>query len=273
MPRRAGKSAAAPDGILYDAFAAPHPPEEALEEGFRSAVPDQIVLPPLTRSERWRAALMRMGLPFGGQELRAKLAARQTVADLGRSFGSQGGLLTHPAQLAGFLTDLMDFPETLHEELTAFESGVAGLLIEYRYKYSIQRGLMCYYSKIAKRSFSEGMKKQKMVSKVDDESERSQILGFIKEKYHLFISNYVFACITREDVLKGNSLFADFITASLFLARIGDNGVLGKEPENRRLPQRRQLLFLAMRDPVFIKAAASDAYQRRMAAAIKDFPA
>jgi hypothetical protein len=272
MPRRAEKSSAAPEGVLYDAFAAPHPPDEVLEEGFRSAVLDQIVLPPLTRGERWRAALMRMGLAFGGQALRDKLTARQAVADLGRSFGPQGAALTHPAQLAAFFVKLMDFPEILHEELTAFESGLAGLLIEYRYKYSIQRGLMCYYSKIAKKSFGEGIKKQKMVSKINDPSERAQVLGFIREKYLYFISNYVFACVTREDVLKGNSLFADFITALLFLARIEGDGTLDKEPNAKRLPQRRQLLFLAMRDPIFVKAAADDGYQRKMAAVIKDFP-
>lgn len=272
MPSRAKSSAPTNAAILRDAFAAPPGPEETLEESFRSAVLEQIVLPPLSRGERWRAALGRMGIPVGGTALREKLAARRMVADLRHAFGPEGGGMNHPAQLAPYLEGLLDIPDESHAERSALESSLAGLLIEYRYKYSLQRGLMCYYSKIAKKIHSEGLKQQRIVSKVSDDGERVQMLNLITDHYLSFIRNYYFACLTREDILKGESLFADFISACLFLARITDGGALEKEPDARRLPLRDHLLFLAMRDPVTVKAAANETYQRKMSAAIKDFP-
>lgn len=272
MPTRGKSKAPQPGAILRDAFAAPPAANETLEEGFHGAVLEKITLPPLTRGERWRAALMRARLPVGAGALREKLAARQTIAGLRKAFGGEGGALTHPAQLAPYLEALIDMPDHLRDERSALESALAGLLIEYRYKYSIQCGLMSYYSKVAKRAFSEGHKQQKMVSKVSADDERQQVIAAIREKYLNFIRDYFFACLTREDVLKGEPLFADLITASLFLARVADGITVEKEPDSFRLPLRDHLLFLALRDPVVARAAASDAYQRKMSAAIRDFP-
>lgn len=272
MPSRAKSRSPQPAAILRDAFAAPPAANESLEEGFHGAVLEKIVLPPLTRSERWRAALMRAGLRFGGHELREKLAARQIVADLRKAFGPEGGALSHPAQLARFLEALIDMPDEQRDERAALESALAGLLIEYRYKYSIQCSLMCYFSKIAKRAYRDGFKQQKMVSKINSDDERQQVLMAIRDKYLNFIRNYFFACMTRENVLKGEPLFGDFIAASLFLARIANGATLEKEPETVRLPHRDHLLFAALRDPVVARAASSDAYQRKMSAAIREFP-
>lgn len=257
---------------LRDAFAAPHPPEEALEEGFHGAVLDQIALPPLSRGERWRAALARMGLP-ASRTLREKLAARRAVEDLHEKFGAEGGALTHPVQLAPFLEALLDMDEDAYDERAALESGLAGLLIEYRYKYSIQRGLMCYYSKIAKKFYAEGKNKQRIISKITNDDERRQTIDIISYNYFNFIRQYFFACLTREDVLKGPPLLADFIAAVLFLSRIGKDGTLEKEPRAERLPLRDHILFAAMRDPATIRAAADENHQRRTSAAIKEFPA
>lgn len=272
MPIRAKSRSPRPAAILRDAFAAPPPANESLEEGFHGAVLEKIILPRLTRGERWQAALLRAGLPFGGKELREKLAARQTVADLRKTFGAEGSSLSHPAQLAPFLEALIDMPEELRDERAALESGLAGLLIEYRYKYSIQCSLMCYYSKIAKRAYGEGLKQQRMISKINSDDERQQVLAAIRDKYLNFIRNYFFACMTRENVLKGEPLFSDFIAASLFLARIANGATLEKEPEAVLLPHRDHLLFAALRDPVVARAASDDAYQRKMSAAIREFP-
>lgn len=272
MPTLGTSKTPQPAAILRDAFAAPPAANETLEEGFRGAVLEKIVLPPLTRGERWRAALMRARLPVGAGALREKLAARQIIADLRKTFGGEGGALTHPTQLAPHLEALIDMPDRLRDERSALESALAGLLIEYRYKHSIQCGLMSYYSKVAKRAFNEGHNKQKMVSKINTDDERQQIVLFIKEKYLNFIRNYFFSCITRENILKGEPLFSDLITASLFLARITDGATVDKEPDNFRLPHRDHLLFLAMRDPVVTRAAANIAYQRKISAAIRDFP-
>lgn len=272
MPTRAKPRAPQPAAILRAAFAAPPAANETLEEGFHGAVLEKIALPPLTRGERWRAALMRARLPFGGQTLREKLAARQIIAALRKAFGAEGGALNHPAQLAPYLEALIDMPDYLHDERSALESALAGLLIEYRYKYSIQCSLMSYYSKLAKRAYTDGLKQQKMVSKINTDDERHQVIASISEKYLSFLRNYFFACLTREDVLKGEPLFADFISASLFLARVTDGATVDKDPETILLPHRDHLLFLALRDPVVARAAANDAYQRKMSAAIRDFP-
>lgn len=272
MPSKRQPARGPADSVLDDTFAAPHPPDELLAEGCHGAVLDEIVLPPLSRGERWRKSLMRFGLPVGNESLRAKLAARQLLADLRRSFGSDGAPLTHPAQLSRYFSALLTMQSELHEEIVALESGLAGLLIQYRYKYSVQRGLMCYYSKIAKKSFKEGMAKQRIVSKIDSDDEKAQVITSVSEKYCSFLRNYVFSVIAREDVLKSAPLFSDFITATLFLARIREGEPLLDKPDSHRLPRRDQLLFIALRDPVLIRAAEQTDFQHKTMAAIREFP-
>lgn len=262
-----------PNVMLKDAFAIAGPPEETLEEPLHGKVLDPVALPPLTRRERWATVMMRMGLSGGDGLLREKLHARRLLVDLPARFGSTGGGLNHPTQLAPYLESLTDLPESLQEEGGALESSIAALLIEYRFKHSIQRGLMCYYSKLAKQAFMEGYKKQKMVGKIDDPDELAQVLDGIRKQYLQFIRNYVYAVVTREDVLKGEPLFGNLLTAFLFLSRIGAAGTLDKEPNGRRLPSRSCLLFVALRDPVLLKAAENIAFQRKLSRSIKDFPA
>lgn len=272
MPNRKPSARSPAQSVLDETFAAPHPPDELLAEGYHGAVLDEIVLPPLSRGERWRKSLMRFGLPAGTDALRAKLAARQLIADLRRNFGSDGTALTHPAQLSRYFSALMTMPSELHEELVALESGLAGLLIQYRYKYSLQRGLMCYYSKIAKKSFKEGMAKQKIIGKIDNDDEKTQVVGTILEKYSGFLRNYIFSVIVREDVLKSAPLFPDFVAATLFLARIREGEPLLDKPDVQRLPHRHQVLFVALRDPVLIRATAQSDVQHKTMAAIREFP-
>ncbi len=261
-----------PNAMLKDAFAIAGPPEETLEEPLHGKTLDFAALPPLTRRERWTLAMMRLGLTRGHELLRDKLRARRLLAELPARFGAAGSGLNHPVQLAPYLESLTDLPESLQDEGSALESSIAALLIEYRFKHSIQRGLMCYYSKLAKQAFMEGHKKQKMVSKVDDPDELAQILDGIRKQYLQFIRNYIYAILTREDVLKGEPLFSDLLTAFLFLSRIDAAGTLDKEPNGRRLPSRNCLLFVALRDPVLLKAAEDVAFQRKLSRSIKDFP-
>lgn len=262
-----------PNAMLKDAFAIAGPPEETLEEPLHGKALDSVALPALTRRDRWALTLMRVGLSRGDDNLRKKLQARRLLADLSGRFGQEGGGLAHPAQLAPYLDALMDLPDNLPDETNALESAIAALLIEYRFKHSVQRGLMCYYSKLAKHAFTDGHKKQKMVGKIDDAGELAQILEFIRTQYLQFIRNYVHAILTRENVLKGEPLFGNLLTAFLFLSRIDSGGSLGKEPDGRRLPGRPCLLFIALRDPVLLKAAEDRGFQRKLSASIKDFPA
>ncbi len=262
-----------PNAMLKDAFATAGPPEEVLEEPFHGKALDAAPLPPLSRRERWALIWMRMGVSRGGDALRGKLHARRQLAELIARFGEGGAGMTHPSQLAPYLDTLTDLPESLREEENALESALAALLIEYRFKHSVQRGLMCYYSKIAKHAFVDGHKKQKIVGKIDDAGELAQILDGVRGQYLQFIRNYLYAILTREDVLKGEPLFSNLLTAFLFLSRIGADGSLGKEPDGRRLPGRRCLLFIALRDPVLLKAAEDLGFQRGLSKSIKDFPA
>lgn len=261
-----------PNAILKEALAVVGGAEEMLEEPLHGAALDFGALPPLTRRERWSLGLMRFGLSRGSPLLQEKLRLRRSLAELPTRFGAEGPGLTHPSQLAPYLERLTDLPDALSDEEIMLESALAALLIEYRFKHSVQRGLMCYYSKLAKSAFSEGYKKQKIVGKIDSADEMAQILGGIREKYLLFIRDYLYAILTREDVLKGKPLFTDLLTAVLFLSRIGEGGVLGKEPDERRLPGRSSLLFVALRDPVLLKAAADSGFQRSLSRSIKEFP-
>lgn len=261
-----------PNAILKEAFAAVGEPEERLEEPLHGAALDFGALPPLTHGERWSMAMMRFGLTRGSPLLREKLRARRVLAELPIRFGAAGPGLTHPTQLAPYLELLTDLPDALSDEEAMLESALAALLIEYRFKHSVQRGLMCYYSKLARSAFSEGYKKQKIVGRIDNADELAQIVDGIRRKYILFIRNYLYAILTREAVLKGRPLFSDLLTAVLFLSRIGKGGVLDKEPDGRRLLGRSSLLFVALRDPVLLKAAEDGAFQRKLSKSIKDFP-
>lgn len=261
-----------PNAMLKDAFAIAGSPEETLEEPLHGKALDSVALPPLSRHDRWTLTLMRVGLSRGGENLRKKLHVRRLLTDLTVRFGQEGAGLAHPSQLAPYLDALMDLPDSLPDEGNALESALAALLIEYRFKHSIQRGLMCYYSKLAKQAFIEGHKKQKIVGKIDDGGELAQILEAIRVQYLQFIRNYIHAILTREDVLKGEPLFGNLLTAFLFLSRIDSGGSLGKEPDGRRLPGRPRLLFIALRDPVLLKAAEDRGFQRKLSASIKDFP-
>ncbi|MFD1624896.1 hypothetical protein [Azospirillum griseum] len=261
-----------PNAILKEAFAAVGGADEVLEEPFHGAALDFGALPPLTRRERWSLALARFGLTRVTPLLRDKLRVRRTLDELPARFGPSGAGLTHPTQLAPYLELLTALPEELWDEENRLESAIAALLIEYRFKHSVKRGLMCYYSKMAKVAFSDGHKRQKIVGKIDSPDELSQVLTNIREKYLIFIRNYVYAIVTREDVLKGKPLFLDLLTAVLFLSRIGEGGVLGKEPDGRRLPDRSDLLFIALRDPVLLKAAEDMTFQKTLSRSIKEFP-
>ena len=248
----------------------PDPPaKDLLNEPLVVSQLPEIDLPRETLGNRLSLLLFRTVLGYREEEYRALAGVRQTIAAVMASVSRMAakelevagwvlnrrekGLqrvvrVTHPDQLQDAFAVLMAAPDAISQERQELEVLLAVVLRHYIKEMSAIIGSRFSFEAEAHSHCMHAYDLERQLKNVVDQYERMAVLQQTYDSYSNAASYYLYSLVSREPSEHDPKMFSMYVRAVFFISRLQYDGTLQENVNRRRLPLRREVMFLIKRD-------------------------
>jgi len=181
--------------------------------------------------------------------------------------------ITHPYQLRDAFFELVSGSHRHFLEYKAIEVLLAMILREYARTASQERDGRFSFESAARRHGLQAYHLERQIVAVTDPDERLGVVRKVHEKYLHMVNYYGYSVVSRERATNEGTLFSMYCRAVFFLARVERDGTLRAKVDRQRLPRRRDVLFLILRDQGVRRRYNRDtSYADRLKEIVRYFP-
>ena len=157
-------------------------------------------------------------------------------------------VITHPYAVLESFDAMMQAPDFLSKERRYLEIVLALVLRQYVDAISRATSNKFSFEMEAREHFLRAVRLEHMMKKLSTQDEYMECLQQFYDSYYHCKYYYVFSLISRERAANDGKMFMMYCHALHALARFQPDGTLSERPNEGRLPNRGEVLFLFQRD-------------------------